>query len=224
MTIYPTIFTNTKNELDRQLQLAQNHFTCVQIDIADGILVEGSSLSLSDALSVMQLYPQLTYDMHLMVTDYDAALTTLDTLSTIRVRYALVHAAAHPDPIIFIPDAHRYAVGIVINPGEKLETISHVYSLKNLAAIQIMTVIPGAQGRPFEKDSLTYIDQLIAMHYTGDILIDGAVNETTIDMITGRTHKPTIVGPGSYFSKATSPEEYAQKLQVLKTHIADDAS
>lgn len=224
MTIYPTIFTNTKNELDRQLKLAQNHFNHVQIDIADGILVEGSSLSLIEALSVMRSYPELTYDMHLMVKDYADALATLDAHPDIHVRYALVHASAHPNPELFTPDTHRYAVGIVINPGEKLETISHIYPLKKLAAIQIMTVIPGAQGRPFEKDSLTYIDQLAAMHYTGEILIDGAVNETTVDMIAGRTHRPTIIGPGSYFSKATTPEEYAQKLHALETRIAQSAS
>lgn len=224
MTIYPTIFTNTKEELNTQLQLATYHFTHVQIDIADGVLVEGSSLSLSDALSVMQSYPQLTYDMHLMVKEYDTALATLDAHPHIHVRYALVHAAAHPAPTTFHPNAHRYAVGIVINPGEDMETISHTYTLINMPAIQIMTVIPGAQGRPFEKDSLTYIDQLAAMHYTGDILIDGAVNEKTIDTIVGRTHRPTIIGPGSYFSKARSPEEYAQKVHELEKQLTNHAS
>jgi pentose-5-phosphate-3-epimerase len=84
-----------------------------------------------------------------------------------------------------------------------------------------MTVYPGAQGRPFEANSLNFIDQLADMHYEGEIILDGAINDETLPQILKRQNKPTFIGPGSYFSKAQSPEEYKQKYEKLQTILRE---
>jgi pentose-5-phosphate-3-epimerase len=127
-----------------------------------------------------------------------------------------------PDPQLFTNQhSQRFKIGLVINPDESFETISQTYNVQNIAAIQIMTVYPGAQGRPFEANALNFIDQLADMHYEGEIILDGAINDETLPQILKRQNKPTFIGPGSYFSKAQSPEEYKQKYEKLQTILRE---
>lgn len=219
MTIYPTILTTTKEALIREIELAKAHFHTVQIDVADGVLVENTTLELAQILEVLEGHGELTYDFHLMVQDYEAALTQL-AHSNVPIRYALIHEAAHPTPSLFRSHDFSFQLGLVANPDDTIETISHIYSLDLIPAIQIMTVYPGAQGRPFETKSLNLIDQLYQYHYKGDIILDGAINDQTLHVIVNRPNQPTIVGPGSYFSKCQNAKEYAEKYERLKQILA----
>ena len=174
---------------------------------------------MEEALTVLKSYPHIKYDMHLMVKNYQQALDMINSHTQLQFRYVLLHTAAAPDAALFADQSLPYQLGIVINPDENLDTISHIYPFNTIPAIQIMTVVPGAQGRPFEEKSLLYIDQLVSMHYKGDILLDGGINATTLKLICSREHTPTIVGPGSYFSKAQSKTEYAEKVHELEDII-----
>lgn len=219
VTIYPTILTTTKEALAREIELAKAHFQTVQIDVADGILVENTTLTLEEILEVLDAHKDLEYDFHLMVRDYSAALATLSH-SKLKIRYALIHHSAAPLPSLFVDNTFSFRLGLVANPDDTIETISHIYSLNIIPAIQIMTVYPGAQGRPFESKSLNLIDQLHECHYKGDIILDGAINDQTLHTILQRPHHPTVVGPGSYFSKSQNAKEYAQKYDDLKQIIS----
>ena len=219
MDIYPTILTQTTDELEKQLARDQYLFNVVQIDIADGRLVENTTLSLSDALSVCVRHKELQYDFHLMVSDAADHLDQLDQAVEVNVRYAFIHTAAGFAPSLLSDSTHKYGVCLSINPDENIATISKRYEIQLSPAIQIMTVIPGAQGRPFEYNALKSIEQLRKMDYRGKIFIDGAVNDTTISTLANNEPPPDVVGPGSYFSNATDEKDLRARYEALLTNI-----
>ncbi len=219
--IYPTILTLTPKELSAQLGQAQHLFKNVQIDIADGVFVQNTTLALEQALRVCNEFPSLSFDFHLMVQDVSGNLKLLDEASKrIDIRFAFVHSAATPNNQEFEMITRTYGVCLSINPDEDMATIGREYDLSKCPAIQIMTVIPGAQGRPFEAKSLILIDQLRNVGYIGKIFIDGAVNDVTTPLLAQRKNQPDVIGPGSYFSKAKDLQDLATRYEKLKEIIA----
>lgn len=214
MDIIPAILTDSKDELARELDLFSPHFPRIQIDVADGILVEGTTIPLDQILTILQAHPtKLEFDFHLMVSDYRTALDVLEHISNIVVNTMLIHLSALKNNAL--PHTLRGTIGIVLNPDESVEDLSHVCDIALLRAVQIMTVAPGAQGREFMKEALTKIDDLRSRNFTGPIFVDGGVNDQSMKNIVSRSMLPDYVCVGSYFSSATD-DTIADKIKTIK--------
>jgi len=77
--------------------------------------------------------------------------------------------------------------------------------------VQIMTVEPGEQGHVFLPEQLKKIQELRAIGFEGEIMIDGGVNLETILEV--EKAGADVVYIGSVIWKSENPAEMYRKLQ-----------
>jgi pentose-5-phosphate-3-epimerase len=219
MDIFPSVLESSSQGFKEQIERLSSMFNMFQVDIADGVLVPNKTLTLKECLAIM---PQinnvksLTFDFHLMVEDYMSHLALLEKASMqINIRFVLIHHKAHPQPTLFETTGYPFSLGLVLNPEDEVETIKQHYHLRLIPVVQIMTVVPGAQGGSFIPNMINKVEQLRHADYRGKIFIDGAVNELTLPLFLSHEYKPDTICPGSYFTKAQDPQKQLDTLLSL---------
>lgn len=189
-----------------QLRRLSAFYRYFQLDFSDGIFVEEKTADLRDvsnALSSIKEHwvNELVMDFHFMVKDYKSEIEKLIAAKDIfKINNIFIHLSAiddFSDPLNY----DDFNVGVVLNPEDSVETLSKKIHLDKIPFIQIMSVIPGAQGRPFIPETLNKIDQLRSYNYRNKIYLDGAVNDKTLSVITARKNPPDVVCPGSFLTK-----------------------
>ena len=189
-----------------------------QIDIADGVFVPNTTIQISDISHLHSLAkPETIFDFHLMVQDPLKHVEMIKQIQGITQGTILIHKSVFPPSSLSTIHYPLFKFGLVLNPEDEVNTIDDEH-IKELSAIQIMTVVPGFQGRPFIEESLTKIEQLRKRGYVGEILIDGAVNEKTLPLILSKLYKPDVLGIGSYLTKSPE-EELERRMGHLKRAI-----
>lgn len=198
------------------------YFKYFQLDFADGILVEDTTADLGDLMNEFESLKEpwlkgLSLDFHFMVKNYRREIEKLKKAKeTITVNNIFIHFSAIDDfsnnPLEF----PGFNVGLVLNPEDTVSGLMEKIDLHKVPYIQIMSVVPGAQGRPFIPETLNKIDQLRANNYRNKIYLDGAVNDKTIPIITSRKNLPDVVCPGSYLTKCPDEELENRRSYLLK--------
>ena len=93
-------------------------------------------------------------------------------------------------------EARESGFGLVLNPEDKVRNWKR--EIAEVDIVQLMTVYPGGQGRPFIPAVLDKIDELREAGFRGQILLDGGINEKSIGLIKLRSILPDAVCPGSW--------------------------
>ncbi len=176
--IVPGIFERDFSEVTRKLALIEDVAPLVQIDIADGKLVDGKTFEPYTQLTTLS--PHTDIELHLMVTDpSNFVQLTFPKLCTI---YAQVEAGEHEiNSFLKTGPEHKYKVGLSLNP-ETPVSVLHVHAGR-FQAVQLMTVTPGAQGRPLQEKALAKIAQVKQLFPTIPVQIDGGANKATISKL-----------------------------------------
>ena len=220
MKTIPTLLTLDRLELSDQLELFQQYFDRIQIDVADGILVPSITTQIDELLELISpnyidLDPKTSYDFHLMVKNYKGELAKIAKLKDqqVNVNTVLINASLFPK-IDVLSKEYNFSIGLDIFPNVQIDDIALHYDLKAIKSIQVMTVEPGFQGSPFLPDMLTKIQQLREKGYKQEILIDGGINSTTIPEINAAKNQPDIICVGSYLTKAG--DELENRIDLLK--------
>ncbi len=208
MNIIPTLLTTTTEEFITQMDLFQKHYSRIQLDITDGELVPNLTTQIDEMIELVKnkqvkLIPEVIFDFHLMVKDYELELSKIVRLQELgmKVNLALINAEIHPDIPTLNPN-YQFAIGLDIFPNISVDDIARHYDLSYIPSIQIMTVNPGFQGSPFLPDMLHKIEHLRLQDYKGEIMIDGGVNEKSIPVISAKQYPPDYLCIGSYLTKA----------------------
>ncbi len=207
MKIIPALLVKTPEELESQIEKLSSYFQHFQIDIADGKFVPEKTITLEEIANIASLrtQPLLSFDFDLLVSDITAALNGIDKISQqIKVDMIFIHNLDSFNPK---PNA-----GIAIDPPISVDTIKQEFDLNSIPVIQIMSVIPGAQGRAFIPETLYKIEQLRNAGYRNKIYLDGAINNQTIPLIMEKQFRPDILCIGSYLTQAKNIEERAKIL------------
>lgn len=216
----PAPLEETPEGLQTQLTNLTPYFKSFQIDIADGIFVPNETVQLEEVKAVVEGFPDIVIDFHLMVEDWNHELDILETFYDSNIRYVLIHSKTNPPVDVFTEQlSDHYRLGLVINPEEEIETIVQKYNLSHIPAIQIMTVVPGKQGQPFIEKSLNKIEQLRIAGYKSDIIIDGAVNDKTLPVILGKKFVPDYAGIGSFLTKTKDLDKAIETLDSTPSLI-----
>lgn len=213
VVIVPTVLAENKEEFFRQIETLSPLSYRLQIDVADGLLVENTTVDLrfitAELLQNASLYKNKTFDFHLMVKDWEKAVEEISkikeqvNINLILPHYSVFTLQALKDQIL--------KIGITFNPEEDID----INLAMQLPAIQIMTVRPGKQGGQFLPEALTKIQYLRDLGFEGEILIDGGVNDKTLPTILSQAELPDVVGVGSYLTRAENPRLNYQKLNSL---------
>ena len=208
MKTIPTLLTLDRLELSDQLELFQQYFDRIQIDVADGILVPSITTQIDELLELISpnyidLDPKTSYDFHLMVKNYKGELVKIAKLKDqqVNVNTVLINASLFPK-IDILSKEYNFSIGLDVFPDVQIDDIALHYDLNAIKSIQVMTVEPGFQGWPFLPEMLIKIQQLREKGYKQEILIDGGVNDTTIPTISDQQCTPDILCIGSYLTKA----------------------
>ena len=220
MKTIPTLLTLDRLELSDQLELFQQYFDRIQIDVADGILVPSITTQIDELLELISpnyidLDPKTSYDFHLMVKNYKGELVKIAKLKDqqVNVNTVLINASLFPK-IDILSKEYNFSIGLDVFPDVQIDDIALHYDLNAIKSIQVMTVKPGFQGSPFLPEMLIKIQQLREKGYKQEILIDGGVNDTTIPTISDQQCTPDILCIGSYLTKAG--DDLENRVDLLK--------
>ncbi len=154
------------------------------------------------------------FDFHLMVNDFEAELQKLQSLSQlIKINVVFIHAARNPDLENLKTKYPIFSFGLVINPEETIETIMSKYDSSEIEHIQIMTIEPGFQGKPFIKELLNKFNQVKRINYKVKTYLDGGVNKKILEDILSIEFPPDYLGVGSFLTKAENLEERVKYLE-----------
>ena len=162
-------FLNMKEEVD---QLVAGGTTFFHIDLMDGHYVPNLCLPIKMLAELKAAYPQITMDVHLMVTNPE------DYVERLR------EAGMKP--------------GILINPSQRIDHIEPYIEYVDM--VTLMAVEPGFAGQPLLEGSMERLREIADLrrkHHCSFILsVDGGIDyekgkickEIGVDAIVGTVH------------------------------------
>jgi len=80
-----------------------------------------------------------------------------------------------------------------------------------------MTIEPGFQGNKFIPEMLLKINELREHGFTGQIILDGGINDQSLPIILKNKYLPDAVCPGSYLHEDTE-QRLRNLLRLIETH------
>lgn len=224
--IFPSLLEETP---DLVYQFLHDHhvlFSHFQIDIADGLLVDGKTYSVDDWVEYIFAHPSsllhtIPCEFHLMVQDFIPDIHTLATLGEyMDITRTIIHLEAltawYTDPGINYYEALKeecsdFDYGIAIQADSNVS--AHISQIMAFPLVQIMTVEPGGQGRPFNLKALKHLETLDNASFSGSTQLDGGINDITFPEVLAQQYLPNAVCPGSFLKDNT--EDHYDKLKEM---------
>lgn len=187
-------FLHLKEQLD---ECVAGGATMFHIDLMDGHYVPNLCCPVPYVAELKKEYPQVTMDIHLMVTNPQDYIEPL-------AKAGADYVSFHTDSTNFVRRtlsnirAAGMKPGIIINPSQRIDHI--VPFIKYFDMVTLMAVEPGFAGQPFLEGSMERLRELADLRekYGCSYLInvDGGVNhereklckEIGVDVIIGTVH------------------------------------
>lgn len=202
--IVPALLAPTPEDLARQLEKVGPLSPLLSYDVADGVLVAPASPWPGE-------YPQppdgTAIFWHLMVKDPIAMLPACLRFPTKMVALH-VEADGLPNALDQLQNG-GVPMGLALNPETPVSAVEPW--LERLDFVQLMTVEPGGQGRPFLMKQLEKIAELRVLRPELQIAVDGGVSRATIQEV-GR-HNVDYIVVGSALLAAEDPVRVYEELQ-----------
>jgi len=209
--IYPALLSDSRSELQRQLDLigqqcSSELVSLVQVDVIDGKFADNVTLTPSDLPDLN--WGDLQLDIHLMVEeplDYVYELIDVKNQLPIRGVIAQVERMTNRDPFLEEVEKNGWLPGLSLDlftPVDELETQVPHY----LKIIQIMAIEAGFQGETFKPVALEKIKTLkpLANQLGLELIVDGGVNQASIGQIAAAGANAVAVGSALWQSASIS--------------------
>ncbi|MDR1917551.1 MAG: hypothetical protein LBQ05_01030, partial [Christensenellaceae bacterium] len=138
---------------------------------------------------------KIAVHLHSMLPDINSAIGEI-------AKYNFASVSVHSDNqhIVYVMNIETtiYSKGIVIDlPVTDID--AHADIIKQCKYATVMTVMSGGSGRPFDISALNKIDKIRAINPNIKIIIDGGVNEDTVNFVKEKSVEIAVVG--SYAKK-----------------------
>lgn len=207
MKVVPAILAETKEELREQLEKVADLSNLISFDMAESGFVEGIETPLHKDFPFLSESKKIFW--HLMVNNPS---DFMEECLKFETQIIAIHAEAH-NPIEALERIKTLGVqaGVVFNPTTNPENFEELIKVADI--VQIMTVIPGAQGRDFDDTNLEKINWIRSINSNIQIAIDGGINLKTIEKI--KHYKPDYIVVGSFLTKAENPKDNFEKLKYI---------
>ena len=225
MHIYPSVLEPNIKSLISYFPQIYPHFDHFQIDIADGKYVPDKTATLKEIITAVKekriSLKNKTAEFHLMEENpaEDIALLN-ENAEMLNLTSIIFHLQPYQNNPSLSPLTSQLKFGLSLNPNESIKT--HWKTIKSFPIIQLMTIVPGKQGTPFIPDVLDKITELRELEYKGRIILDGAMNDTTLPIVLSKKYLPDAICPGSYFKENT--KERLECLQTLLPSISPNTT
>ena len=219
LELIPAILSSEQEVVQQQLLLAgqESKFRVVQIDIADGQLVEALTVTPYDVKDLD--FGSLQVDFHLMTQDpLDYLWEIAAQGPALPVRAVLGQVERMSDQAAFIAGCHEYGY----QAGLALDLITPVESVETemwgrLDKILLLSVPMGAQGQKFSEliwDKITAVrEQCRQCQSRCQIIVDGGVRPNVLsELMANQVHEAAV---GSYLWRGNFRQNCDTLWQVL---------
>ena len=173
--IVPAILEQSKEEVQKKLNLVDDKVERVQVDILDGIFADNLTIAPADLIEME--FGDSAVDVHLMTEYPHEYLGDLHSAGVSRVFAQIERMNSQSD---FIESCEE----LDLLPGLAVDLYTPVDSmeidLERLDGILLMSVKAGHAGQKFSELVLPKISKLREVGYNGDIQVDGGVNPETV--------------------------------------------
>ncbi len=172
--VIPSILPQTIEEFQDKLARVAPFAKRFHLDITDGKLFEGTSLSWEQCVSILS---DLPFELHLMILNPEQ---TIDIY--IRGRPVLVWL--HAESSFLVPSVvekvkrEGFAVGVAISPETPVDQV--VGFVEQTGNVLVMTIHPGKTGQRFLPDVLAKVTVLKRKFPKALIGVDGGITPQTI--------------------------------------------
>ncbi len=219
MIVVPAPLEQERDVLIRNVNRLSGYYARFQIDIGDGCFVENTTVQTKDVVDGFSFVQanNVVFDFHLMVDNPESHIKEIERLSQKNVGIVFIHKTVFTNHQLLTAHHQSCRFGLVLSPEDEVADLADEL-ICTLPAIQIMTVHPGFQGKPFMKEVLIKVEQLRKRGFGGEILLDGGINEETLPYIMQQKYIPDVLCVGSFLTKSP-PEELQKRVAQLKTII-----
>jgi len=219
MKIAVSVYEKTIQNFLNQINKLSSYVSYFQIDISDGIYAPNKTVQVEEIANNINnlgsnIY-HLNFDFHLMVKDFETEIKKLINFKDkISINNILIHYSLKPNYQSLITN-YQLPIGMVLNSEDRVSNLVENYEIQKIPIIQIMTVQIGAQGNPFLPENINKVEQLKKAYFSGQIFLDGGINEKTLPIILSKEYRPDVLCPGAYLTQA-SLEELPERIKYLE--------
>ncbi len=211
MKISASLLAIRNNIVEEVKKLEKENIPFFHLDIMDGKFVKNKTWTVRELATILDGTTKIR-DMHLMVKD---VCKYVDEYLCLKPRIITFHLEAVDDIEKTINYIKKYniKVGIALNPETNLDLL--LPYLKKIDLVLVMTVEPGASGKPFIKRAANKINELKVLrdynkyHYL--IEVDGGLNPKTISYV----KKADIFVVGSYLMNTDNYQKNIENLEKV---------
>ena len=217
--VIPGIFEETTEQAAQEIVLIGNLATKIQLDIADGLMVDGKTFLDLSFLFDLQIKAEI--QLHLMVQKPESFLIALPPV----IKDVCAQAEAFMyNPICMesyndVLKAKNIRVGLSFNPQTPFEDFEDC--IKQCDYVQFMTINPGAQGRPFLMESLDKIARFKEKYPNVRLQVDGGISTETMRMVVKAGADDVVVGSQIFRSSnpAQTYQDFVLQFENARTNF-----
>jgi len=174
MLIIPAILEKDSDKAIEKLKQLRECASWVQIDLADASMTSSKTFDIYDLVGEVD---DFDVEVHLMTLEPEKYLDACDAIGAKRVYFHLGEVES-PSRVLTAMDPYDFTKGIVLSPQTSAEEAFGY--IDEIDALQVMTVVPGAQGGEFLEEMLDKVALLRERRGDAWISVDGGVNKNTI--------------------------------------------
>jgi len=208
--VVPAILSSSLADYVNQFIINKAFTNQINIDISYGEYVDLKTPDIFEIINNVEL-DAVNLSVHLMVKDPKEILTKLEKIPQVYIVY--VHYGTLDEE--FITKERPYELGLTFNPDENI--LDHIDLIKKVRVLQLMTVVPGGQGKELRIDNLPRILELKKSGFDGEIHLDGGINEDSILNII--KYDIDVLNIGSGISRNEDPKQAFLELNnIIRKH------
>lgn len=204
--IFPAIIAKNQKELNESFQRWENSVKELHLDVIDGKFVPNLSLNFA-----LHLSKKFVYNAHLMMKNPETWIKKHLKQKEIKLFIPQFEEIKDKEKYLAWMKQHHQKIAFTLKPETQVKEIAPY--LKKVDHILILTVNPGFYGSPFLPENLKKIKQIKTLNPKIKIIVDGAMNPTTIKQ--AAQAGADYFGVGSYLAKADHPKERMKSLMNL---------
>jgi len=203
--IVPAILTSDPIVFKQRIKGLSMISDRVDIDIIDDSLIQGNvTLGLEEVMELLSEF-ETKVGIHFMTSHFDLEFVRRSP----KIENIVIEAKLMSEEEGFIDEIlnmvleqnRRIRIGISFDPDDNIE--EHLEVLKQFDFVQLMTVVPGRQGSPFEVPVLKNLPLLFKENIS--VKLDGGINISNLDALLPEERvlikQVEEVSVGEYFSE-----------------------
>ncbi len=175
--IIPALLCESQEEFIQKTKIIEPFALFAQIDVMDGSWLDGKK-TWCDIDSISETISPLLYEIHFMVRDPMEKLSKWAAIPAVKRVIFHFETVTQPKQIIEAIRYHGMEAVLAVNPETAFDEVAEF--VPYVDEVMIMTVKPGASGRPFERGVLEKISRCADAGHGIIVGVDGAISVETI--------------------------------------------